>query len=376
MRPSEPWLNQTRSGRVVHLVGSVTDDVFNFLLPATQALAESGVEQSVVLVDDLRFRHLLPRFPDAVELVLTPASRNPYRRWQWALEAFVDVLKASPTNAAQLHGPMSCLLGAWVVRLAGIRVPLHHAPRGSTSLGPFLSASDVLRWIAWPDAPEREAARKLAPRNPGHKGDTTLPAASFERVESPVNPAFFTVKRNEARRPLVVTSHHLNNPRGAELFAQLAVLLGGEDPGLGFNWIGTADHGSMVRLKAAQVGVFPVKSEYERASRMASGWVYFATGEGSGFPRLLVEAMASGMPCVALDSPHHRDVIRHGETGFLCHNEHDLTECIATLVGSSDLRQQVGQAARAEAERRFGEQTFRDALFAAYDLPTDVRRVA
>src|SRR5437763_1826153 len=84
------------------------------------------------------------------------------------------------------------------------------------------------------------------------EAEATPPRHPVDLVESPVSAEFFAAARNEARRPLVVTGNHINNPRSAELFAQLAVLLGGEDLGLGFNWVGTVDHGSMVRLKAAQ----------------------------------------------------------------------------------------------------------------------------
>jgi glycosyltransferase involved in cell wall biosynthesis len=370
MQCGEAWSHPT-VGRVVHLVGRVTDEVFSFLGPATQALAESGVKQVVVLVDDLRLRHMLPRFHDGVELVLTPAARNPLRRWQWALEAFGEVLRAGPTKVVQLHGLLPCLIGGWAARRAGVAVALHYSPRGSTSLGPLASAGALLRSIARPDVPERPALARLA----AGRQTAGTPHAAVDLVESPVSAEFFAVPRNEARRPLVVTGNHINDPRSAELFAQLAVLLGGEDLGLSFNWVGTVDHGSMVRLKAAQVGVFQVRTASERASRLAAGWVYLAAG-GSGFPSLLVEAMAVCLPCVAIDTPYHRDVIRHGETGFLCRTEQEIVQCIARLVDSPELRRQIGQAAREEAEQRFGEAKFRDSLFTAYDLPIEPRRSA
>lgn len=352
MRRAETWADATL-GRVVHFAGQVTDDVFDFLGPATQALAESGVEQTVVLVDDLRFRHLLPRFHDTVEIVLTPASGNPLRRWQWALQALQDALSSSPqqVRVVQLHGLLPCLLGGWIARRAGLTVARRYTARGPLRPAPTVGLpSDV---------------SLLTPRPP-----------PVEMIESPLNSEFFEVPRNEAGRPLVVAGHLVNTPRSVELFAQLAVLLGGEDLGLAFNWLGTVDHGSMVRLTAAQVAVFPVKSESERACRLASGWMYVATGGDRGFPTLLVEAMAVGVPCVALDTPEHRRVIRHSETGFLCRSQQEMVECIAGLIDSPELRLQIGQAARHEAERRFGPTSFRDSLFAAYELLAEPRRPA
>ena len=80
-------------------------------------------------------------------------------------------------------------------------------------------------------------------------------------------------------------------------------------------------------------------------------------------------ARMNGLPCVALDTPYHRGVITHGETGFLCRDEHAIVQCIAELIDSPLLRRRIGQAAREEARERFSALKFRDALFAAYELP-------
>jgi glycosyltransferase involved in cell wall biosynthesis len=192
--------------------------------------------------------------------------------------------------------------------------------------------------------------------------------ASVELIESPVGDAFLEVPRNEARHPLIVTGGRVPSARAAELFAQLAVLLGGETLRLSFNWIGTVDPVSRVRLNAANVGVFEVASDAEVASRLAAGWIYVAAGGTRGFPVFLVEAMAAGMPCVAIDSPQHRELIRHGENGFLCESERDTMDCIATLIDSPALRERIGHAAREEARRRFAEPRFSARLLAAYAL--------
>lgn len=369
MQRAEGW-SEGHTGRVVHLVGRVTDRVIGFLAPSVDALAQSGVEQVVVLVDDLRYRSLLPRFHDSVQLVLTPASRNPLRHWQWALEAFREVLRSGPTKVVQLHGLVPCLMGLWVARTTGVAAPMHYSPTGTESLGPRIGLTRLLRWTFSPT--RRRRARPMS---------TVTPPAQFaERrsvgtrawtgsVESPVDAAFFDVARHESRHPLVVAGNRVNDPRCSELLAQLAVLLGGEALGLSFNWIGTVDQGSRQRLKAANVSVFEAPDADERPSRLAAGWVYLAPGGTNEFPMHLVEAMAVGLPCVALDTPYHRDLIRHGETGYLCRDESEIVQCIAELIDSAPLRQRIGQAAREEARKRFSGVTFRASLFAAYELP-------
>jgi glycosyltransferase involved in cell wall biosynthesis len=342
--PSEPHANM---GKVVHLVGFVNDDVFSFLEPAASALADAGMQQSIVFAYSPQLHRLLPRIHASVRIVVAPPTRNPLRRWLWALAAFRNELREGATQGVHLYGGLPRLAGTWMARRAGIAVALHHS---SYKVAPVA--------LARPSPTPTSSQQSLA------------------RVERPVSPEFFAVPRNEARRPLIVTGSHTSSARSADLFAQLAVLLGGEDLGLAFNWVGSVDNASRARLKAAHVGVFPVNTVTEWASRLASGWVYLAPGGDTGFPSLLVEAMAVGLPCVAVDTPDHRRVIRHGENGYLCRTAEEIVKCIAPLIDSAELRQQIGHAARQEIEQRFDEARFRDALFAAYRLPLKAARAA
>lgn len=335
------------AGKVVHLVGSVNDDVLSFLGPAASALADAAIEQSIVFVNNPQMHRLMPRIHASVRVVVTPPAHNPLRRWRWALRAFHNELRDGPTQGVHLYGLLPRLIGTWMARRAGIAIALQHAPYKRNAL----PAAEI----------------------------TPLAAAShpMARVERPVSGEFFTTPRREARHPLIVTGSHTSSPRDADLFAQLAVLLGGGDLGLAFNWVGSVDEASRLRLKAAQVGVFPAHTVAEWASRLAAGWVYLAPGGGDpGFPSLLVEAMAVGLPCVAVDTPDHRSVVRHGENGYLCRTAEEIVNCIAPLIDSADLRRKIGQAARRDIEERFDETRFREALFAAYHLPNKTPHAA
>ncbi len=347
--------NAALVGKVVHLVGLVSDDIVSFLLPAASVLAAAGIEQSIVFVDSSRTHGVLPRLHASVRVVLTPPTRNPLRRWLWALKAFRNELHDGSTQGVHLYGHLPRQIGAWVARRAGIAIALHHSPYRPQAHVRGGGLDTLLHGIAPPGA--APAARQ-----------------PIARVGRPVDAAFFSVARNEARRPLVVTGSHISNPRNADLFAQLAVLLGGEDLGLSFNWVGAVDDATRLRLKAAQVGVFPAQAVAEWASRLAAGWVYLAPGGDPGFPSLLVEAMAVGLPCVAVDTPEHRDVIRHGENGYLCRTAEEIISCIAPLIDSQELRHTIGRAARQSIEQGFGEAGFRDALLAAYQLPPQTSR--
>lgn len=83
--------------------------------------------------------------------------------------------------------------------------------------------------------------------------------------------------------------------------------------------------------------------------------VFALPSSSEGCPVALLEAMASGKPCVVADAPGNREVIRHGENGFTvpAHSVDDLAASIALLKHDSALRQKIGKAARASTEKDF-----------------------
>jgi len=48
-----------------------------------------------------------------------------------------------------------------------------------------------------------------------------------------------------------------------------------------------------------------------------------------------------------------RDIVRHGETGFICKTDDELALRLRELIGNGELRQQMGRAARKMAKERF-----------------------
>jgi glycosyltransferase involved in cell wall biosynthesis len=73
-----------------------------------------------------------------------------------------------------------------------------------------------------------------------------------------------------------------------------------------------------------------------------------------GHPKTLIEAMACGLPVLGADVPGIRELILHGETGWLCSAEPEgIRAAIQTLMQDANLRARLGQAARAFALKHF-----------------------
>lgn len=83
--------------------------------------------------------------------------------------------------------------------------------------------------------------------------------------------------------------------------------------------------------------------EYSRSS------IYVLTSDFEGMPNSLMEAMASGLACVATDCPTGpAQLINHGVTGFLIEqgNFEKLANVLETLLEDAELRKQVGISAK------------------------------
>jgi glycosyltransferase involved in cell wall biosynthesis len=358
-------------GRVVHLLDRFTDEVFDLLGPTTAALSQSSVEQVVVVLDEPRRRPLLARFDDSIELLLVPPHRDLLMQWGSLANAFAYALAERPVKAIHLHGFVASLIGEYALRKVPQAVPIFYSPHDSRTLRPLRGVATLARLIAGLFLPHRDALA-IGHGEPEVRALHSMAHQTVRLVEGPVAAPFFEVVGTPARHPLIIGASRTHNLRAIEAFDRLAVLLGGGALHLGFNWLGPVNEVSNARLQAANVGLHEASDDAERASRLAGGWVYVALGGNRGFPLCLAEAMAAGLPCVAIDSPFHRDIVRHGETGYLCRSQTEVIDRIAQLIDTPRLRQRMGRAARTLARERFSEASFREAVLSAYQLADDL----
>ncbi len=66
------------------------------------------------------------------------------------------------------------------------------------------------------------------------------------------------------------------------------------------------------------------------------------------FGNVVIEALASGTPAITANSGGVKNIIKHGETGFLCEtgNAAEFKDAIIKLINNDSLRKQIGREAR------------------------------
>lgn len=360
----------TPPGHVLHIVGDLTEAVFGFMGPATDTLARAGYRQTVVMLDHARHRHLQARFHKAIHLVTVPCEERSRKHWLTLANVVQQQIGQHAFSAVHLHGFMPWALGTRMGRLLPRETRVYYSPHGSRTLGllrPLQTTVGALMSLAGVRQPEVIASSLSdAQRLKG------LVAAAIKTAETPVDERFFNAERHEARRPLLVSGDAEGNPRSVELFCRLAVLLSAAELGLSFNWFGPTDELTAARLKAANVGGYAIDETTELVSRLSAGWIFMAASEAEQFPVMLSWAMALGLPCVAADTPHHRDLIRDGATGLLYRSEEEALAQVSRLIDDPALRDKLGQAARQQVRERLSPARMDQAILGAYAGTTDL----
>lgn len=112
------------------------------------------------------------------------------------------------------------------------------------------------------------------------------------------------------------------------------------------------------------------------ADMMAQAHVVVLASEREGVPKVLLEAAGAGKPLVATDVPGCREVVAHGENGFLVpvHDPSALAAALGRLISDADLRRKMGEASRRKAENEFSEVRVVNETLALYDRVLSARK--
>ncbi len=82
--------------------------------------------------------------------------------------------------------------------------------------------------------------------------------------------------------------------------------------------------------------------------------VFILPSFSEGQPKVLLEAMSCGLPCIASDIPSLREIIKDGFNGFLCKTDSEsIKSCIKDVLNNSSVAKRVGKNAREFIKNNF-----------------------
>lgn len=131
-----PWQARPPGGTLVHVVGRLDAAVVGFLGPATTTLAEAGVAQCVVWIDDPRQAGQAERLDPRVELRPVADAGGVLRRWRVFAAHVRQIVAERRVGGMHLHGLAPLLWTRRIARRAGPRVPVYFSPHAAPGLGP------------------------------------------------------------------------------------------------------------------------------------------------------------------------------------------------------------------------------------------------
>ena len=67
----------------------------------------------------------------------------------------------------------------------------------------------------------------------------------------------------------------------------------------------------------------------------------------------IIQYMAAGIPCVASPVGVNKQIVRHGENGFLAGSAPEWGDCLGRLLNDQELRRKFGEAGRRTVEREY-----------------------
>ncbi len=105
--------------------------------------------------------------------------------------------------------------------------------------------------------------------------------------------------------------------------------------------------------------------------RRADVFVLPANARAEGFGLVLVEAMASGLPCITTELGTGTSwVVQDGATGLVVppRDPAAMAAAVNRLVGDADLRRRFGQAGQERAQREFSYQVMAERVMQVYQL--------
>lgn len=162
--------------------------------------------------------------------------------------------------------------------------------------------------------------------------------------------------------PIVLLAARLLWDKGIGEFVEAARILRKEGVKARFVVVGGVDPGNRASIDKDTLGVWRNEGVVElwgfrtdMPEVLAQASIACLPSYREGLPKVLLEAMATGLPCVTTDVPGCREAVRHGDNGLLvpARDPRALAQALDKLIQDSSMRERMGARGRERVEKEF-----------------------
>lgn len=156
---------------------------------------------------------------------------------------------------------------------------------------------------------------------------------------------------------LLIYTGRLSAEKGLDALLRQFAIAQRQDPRLHLLLLGKGQQEALLRELARELGVaqsvhFLGSVPYDEVGNwLAAADVFVSPSTSEVHPLSVIEAMSSGKPVLALQSPGMADIVDDRQTGLLVSDVRELATAMGQLAADPALRKQMGQAARSASAR-------------------------
>jgi glycosyltransferase involved in cell wall biosynthesis len=177
-------------------------------------------------------------------------------------------------------------------------------------------------------------------------------------IPNPVAPAPDVEPSVRESEPFILAAGRLAYQKGFDLLIRAFAAVPAQTRQLRLVIVGDGPEGKQLRHLAVELGLaervsFPGRVR-ELSPLMKAAMAFILPSRYEGFPNVLLEALAAGVPCVAADGPGAaREILADGAYGLLVPPQDTgaLAQAIERITTDSELRRRYAQAGAAAIER-------------------------
>lgn len=360
-------------------------------LPIARAAVEAGFDVRVAAGGD----EDAGRCVEAAGLRFHPIrmSRSGARPWEelGTLGRIVSVYRAVRPDLVHHVGFKPIFHGSLASRLGG-RPAIVNAVSG---LGHMFSdggrrervGRSIMRW-AYRIACHTGTQRVIVQNRDDHelfvRGRLARPDDVVLIRGSGVDPRRFQPRREPEGRPVVLFASRLLRTKGVGVFVEAARRLAAQGVEARFVIAGATDPGNLATIREAEIRVWEREGIVEWWGKRddmpdvlaRSQVVCLPTYYREGVPKVLIEAASAGRPIVTTDTPGCREIVHHGDNGFLVpiRDPDAVVEALRRLLADASLRRSMGARGRARVlEEGFTTSRVVEETLAVYEALLDER---